>query len=245
MARGEKIVMTVWILTALGWIFSDDLALGAFTIPGWTRILPQPKWVNHGTIAITGAVVLFVTPVNLRKGEFALDWEWARRIPWEVLLLFGGGLAMADAFRSTGLVEWIGDKFTLLSGAPPLLVVLAVCTLLAFSGEVTSNTATASIMMPILGGAVAPALHMHPLLLMFPAGMAISCGFMLPAATPPNAIVFGAGRITVPQMARAGFLVDLLGVFTATAVMYAVGLYVFDIDLGSVPEWAVPASPAP
>ncbi len=242
MVRGERIVLAVWALTALAWILREDLALGSFTVPGWTRILAEPKWVNDGTIAITGAVLLFFIPVDLRKGEFALDWEWAKRIPWEVLLLFGGGLAMAEAFRTTGLLEWVGGKFALLEGMPPLLVVLIVSTLLAFSGEVMSNTATAAIMMPILG-AVAPELGIHPVLLMFPASMAISCGFMLPAATPPNAIVFGAGRISVPQMARAGFLVDLLGVFTVTSIMYLVGLYVFNIDLGSMPEWA--AAPAP
>ncbi len=244
MGRGEIIVLSVWALTALAWIFREDLALGAFTIPGWTTLLlAEPKWVNDGTIAIVGALLLFVIPVNLRKGEFALDWDWAKRIPWEVLLLFGGGLAMAEAFRSTGLVEWVGDKFTMLEGVPPLLIVLIVSTLLAFSGEVTSNTATAAIMMPILA-ALAPEIGIHPLLLMFPAGMAISCGFMLPAATPPNAIVFGAGRISVPQMARAGFLVDLLGVLVVTAMMYLIGVHVFGIEPGVMPEWATIAPPA-
>jgi sodium-dependent dicarboxylate transporter 2/3/5 len=242
MGRGEIIVLCVWGLTALAWVFREDLALGAVTLPGWTRVLGQPKWINDGTIAIIGALLLFVIPVNLRKGEFALDWDWAKRIPWEVLLLFGGGLAMAEAFRSTGLVEWVGGKFTLLEGVPPLLVVLIVSTLLAFSGEVTSNTATAAIMMPILG-AMAPELGIHPLLLMFPAGMAISCGFMLPAATPPNAIVFGAGRITVPQMVRAGFLIDLLGVLVVTTMMYVVGVYVFGIEPGALPKWAEPVPP--
>jgi sodium-dependent dicarboxylate transporter 2/3/5 len=140
------------------------------------------------------------------------------------------------------LVEWVGDKFVLLEGVPPLLVILIVATLLAFSGEVTSNTATAAIMMPILSS-MAPKIGIHPLLLMFPAGMAISCGFMLPAATPPNAIVFGAGRISVPQMARAGFLVDLLGVIVVTAMMYLLGVYVFGIDPHSMPDWATAAPP--
>jgi len=245
MRRGEVVVLCVWTMTALGWIFREDLVLGAVTIPGWTRVLSEPKWVNDGTIAIVGALLLFVIPVDLRRGQFALDWDWAKRIPWEVLLLFGGGLAMAEAFRSTGLVEWVGGKFTLLEGVPTFMIVLIVSALLALSGEVTSNTATAAIMMPILS-AMAPELGIHPLLLMFPAGMAISCGFMLPAATPPNAIVFGAGRISVPQMARAGFLVDWLGVFLVTIVMYLVGVHVFGIESGVLPEWAKsPAPPAP
>ncbi len=244
MSRGERIVLTIWATTCFAWIFREDLVLGSFTIPGWTSLLlPDPKLVNDGTIAIVGALLLFLIPVDLKKGEFALDWEWARRIPWEVLLLFGGGLAMAEAFRSTHLVDWVGDQFVLLKDVPPLLIVLIVAALLAFSGEVTSNTATAAIMMPILA-AMAPEIGIHPLLLMFPAGMAISCGFMLPAATPPNAIVFGAGRITVPQMARAGFLVDIMGVLLVTALMYLIGVHVFGIQSGVVPDWATAPPPA-
>lgn len=243
MNRGETIVLSIWGLTALAWVFREDLVLGSVTIPGWTtRLLSEPKLVNDGTIAIVGASLLFIIPVDFRKGEFALDWEWAKRIPWEVLLLFGGGLAMAEAFRSTGLMDWAGDKFVLLEGVPPLLIILIVAALLTLSGEVTSNTATAAIAMPILG-AMAPEIGVHPLLLMFPAGMAISCGFMLPAATPPNAIVFGAGRITVPQMARAGFLVDLMGVLVVTAMMYLIGVHVFGIVPGVVPDWATAAPP--
>lgn len=243
MGRGERTVLIVWVGTALGWIFSEDINLGGFTIPGWTRILPTPGFVNHGTIAIAASVILFLTPVNLRKGEFALDWDWAKRIPWDVLLLFGGGIALADAFRATGLVNWLGERLTLLDGVPPLLIILAIATLLTFLTEVTSNTATASIMMPILGG-TAQALGVHPLLFMIPAAFSVSCAFMLPVATPPNAIVFGAGYLTVPQMAKAGFCLNLIGILLITTLTYLLAVPVFGISLDSMPDWAAAPPPA-
>jgi sodium-dependent dicarboxylate transporter 2/3/5 len=246
MSRGERTVAVVWALTAFAWIFMEDIDLSVFVVPGWTGlVLPDPGLVNHGTVAIAAAIILFLTPVDLKRGEFALDWEWARRIPWDVLILFGGGIAMADAFRSTGLVEWLGARLEVLEGVPPLLVILAIATMLTFLTEVTSNTATASIMLPILGGAAAPALGVHPLLLMIPAAVSVSCAFMLPVATPPNAIVFGGGHVTVPQMARAGFLLNLTGIVIITALTYAIAVPIFGITLDSTPDWAVAAERNP
>ena len=239
MSRGERVVLAVWIVTALLWIFSDPIDLGAVRVPGWTSLFNDPKFLNHGTVAIASTVVLFVTPVNWRRGEFALDWEWARRIPWDILILFGGGIAMADAFRATGLTLWLGDKLTLLDGVPPILVVLAICALFTFLTEITSNTATAAILLPILGGPAAQALGVHPLLLMLPAALSVSCAFMLPVATPPNAIVFAGGHVSVPQMARAGLLLNLIGVALVTSVVYTIRLRIFDIQLDSVPAWTL------
>jgi sodium-dependent dicarboxylate transporter 2/3/5 len=242
MNRGERVVFAVWSVTALLWIFSDPIEMGAVRVPGWTELFDNPRYLNHGTVAIAATIVLFLTPVDWKRGEFALDWEWARRIPWDVLILFGGGIAMADAFRSTGLTEWLGGKLTMLEGAPPLLIVLTICTLLTFLTEITSNTATATIMLPILGGPAAQALGVHPLLLMLPATLSISCAFMLPVATPPNAIVFGGGHVTVPQMARAGFLLNLTGIVLVTAAVYLIGIPLFGITMDSLPAWASPAT---
>ena len=239
MSRGERIVLVVWVLTAGAWIFRADINLGVLTIPGWRNLFPDPSYIHNGTVAIAAALALFVIPVDLKKGEFALDWEWARRIPWGILILFGGGLALAQAFASTGLVEWLGGKLTLLEGVPPLVVVLAIALMLTFLTELTSNTATTSIMLPILGGAAAPALGVNPLLLMIPATISASCAFMLPVATPPNAIIFGGGHITVPQMARAGVLLNFIGVFLVTLITYFIAIPVFDIVFGEMPSWAV------
>ena len=239
MNRGEKIVLTVAATTALAWIFRADIALGdTFTIPGWANAFPNPAAINDATVAIFFAALLFVLPVDIKRGEFALDWEWARRIPWEILILFGGGLAVAKAFNDTGMVAWIGERLDVLSNFHPIVIVATVCLLLTFVTEMTSNTATTTIMMPIVGGAAATAIGVHPLLLMFPAAISASCAFMMPVATPPNAIVFGAGYVTIPQMARAGLLLNLIGVVLVTAVTYFLAVPVFGISLDTPPLWA-------
>jgi sodium-dependent dicarboxylate transporter 2/3/5 len=243
MGRGEWIVFSVWVLTALGWIFSEDIQIGSRVIYGWSGLFAHPKYINHGTIAICAAVTLFLIPVYPSRGVFALDWEWGKRIPWDVLLLFGGGLAMADAFRATGLTMWVGGKLESLHGVPTIIVIIAIAAMLNFLTEITSNTATASIMLPILGGPVAVALGLHPLLLMLPATIGVSCAFMLPVSTPPNAIVFAGGHITVPQMARAGFLMNLAGIVLITLVTYFIAVPVFGIDLHAPPAWAPPHTP--
>ncbi len=239
MGRGEKIVLVVWIATALSWIFLKDIQIGSVTIHGWADLFPEPKYIRNSTVAIFFSIVLFMIPVDIKKREFALDWEWAIKIPWGVLILFGGGLALAKAFATTGLVQWTGDKLTLLEGVSPLLVIVCIALMLTFLTELTSNVATTSIMLPILGGAVAPVLGVHPLLLMVPAAISASCAFMLPVATPPNAIVFGDGHITVAQMARAGLLINLMGVILVTLITYFLAVPVFEIVLGEVPKWAM------
>ena len=242
MSRGERIVSVVSICTALGWIFRKDIAFGNLVIPGWSDLFPFPGYIHDSTVAIAATVVLFLTPVDLKKGEFALDWEWAKRIPWGILILFGGGLALARAFSETGLVNWLGSRLTLFSDLPPLLVIGAIALAITFLTEFTSNTATTSIMVPILGGAGALALGVHPLLLMVPAALSASCAFMMPVATPPNAVVFGSGQITIPQMARAGIVLNLFGAVLVTLLVYYIAVPVLGIELGEMPDWAI--SPA-
>ncbi|MCS1412149.1 MAG: Sodium-dependent dicarboxylate transporter SdcS [Verrucomicrobia subdivision 3 bacterium] len=243
MNRGEKIILTVWGTTALAWIFRSDIDLGGVVVPGWSRWFPEPTYIHNGTIAIFSSLILFVIPVDRQRGEFALDWNWAKRIPWGILILFGGGLALAEGFSQTKLVQWLGGQLTALEGVPPILVIATIALILTFVTELTSNVATVAIMVPILGGALAPALGIDPLLLMIPATISASCAFMLPVATPPNAIVFGGGRITVPQMARAGLAINFLGVLLVTFVTYSLAVPVFDISLTELPDW-VPVVPA-
>lgn len=239
MSRGEGIVLTVSVLTALAWIFRADIVVGSlFTIPGWSNLFPVPGMINDATVAIFFAALLFVLPVDIRRGEFALDWAWASRIPWGILILFGGGLAVARAFNETGMVQWLGNELAVLSNFPPVLIVMAVALLMTFVTEMTSNTATTTIMMPIVGGVAATAIGVHPLLLMVPAAISASCAFMMPVATPPNAIVFGAGHVTIPQMARAGIVLNLIGVLLVTAVTYFLAVPVFGITFDQPPVWA-------
>jgi sodium-dependent dicarboxylate transporter 2/3/5 len=187
-------------VVAVAWIASPWLGS---LVPGGT--------LSDTVIAIAGAVALFVVPANWGRREFLLDWAWASRAPWHVLLLFGGGLSLAGAIDKTGLAEWIGGGLDLFAVWPLILVVAAVAVLVIFLTELTSNTATTAAFLPVVA-AIGVAAGLDPLTLAVPAVLAASCAFMLPVATPPNAVVYGSGLITVPQMIRAGLVLNLLGV---------------------------------
>ncbi len=237
MSAGERRVLVIFLATALAWIFRVDLELGFATIPGWASRLGLADKISDATVAMIAGTALFFIPVRFRRGEFLLDWATAVKIPWGILLLFGGGIAMSAGFKATGLSVWLGERLAGLGDWPPLAMILAVTALVAFLTEVTSNTATATIFMPIMA-ATAQALHLHPFLLMIPAAVAASCAFMLPVATPPNAIVFASGYVTVPQMARAGFWFNLIAIVLITAIVYLLVAPVFQIDFLSLPSWA-------
>ncbi|MDZ4861149.1 MAG: DASS family sodium-coupled anion symporter [Candidatus Hydrogenedentes bacterium] len=238
MGRGEKIVATVFVLTALGWVFRQDIPVGGFTIPGWTGLIPTAKGVEDGTVAIIGAMLLFMIPVNLREGKFALEWEWAKRIPWGTLLLFGGGMALAEGFKVTGLAEWVGGHLDGIRGLHPLVMVFLIAVGVIILTEFMSNTALTMLMVPLLAVAGPSVLHVHPLFVLVPAVLSASLGFMMPAGTPPNALVFGTGYITIPQMMRAGIVLNIVGIILVTILAYFVIVPVFGIDIHTVPDWA-------
>ena len=205
--RAEKFVGTVAVLTALAWT----------TQPLIAKVAPG---VSEAGIAVACAVVLLVVPMD-GKLRRVIDWKAAERIPWGVLVLFGGGLSLAMAIQESGLAAWIGNAVTGLRGTPPLLLILVVVTVITLLTEFTSNTATAAAFLPI-AASLASGAGISPLVLSVAAGLAASNGFMLPVGTPPNAIVFSSGKLTVPQMARAGLLVDVLFIVLITAVAYLV-----------------------
>lgn len=228
MSRGEKGVAVVFALTALAWIFRRNLELGVLQIPGWASLLGVDEFVHDSTVAIFAALVLFSLPVSWSDREFLLDWSTAARIPWGILLLFGGGIALARGFQSSGLADWVGGQLTILEGLPVPLLILCLCLIVSFLTELTSNTATAALLMPVLAG-TAGSLNVAPELLMIPATISASCAFMLPVATPPNAIVFGSGYLTIPEMAKAGLLMNVLGALVTTLMIYLLGFTVFQI----------------
>ncbi len=230
MKTGEMLVLIIFCLTALGWIFRRDISIGNFQIRGWATLLGIGKWVNDSTVALFGALLLFVIPVNFKKNEFILNWEWAQRIPWGILILFGGGFALAKGFTSSGLDQWIGTAFSGIGNIPPLLLIAAVCILLTFLTEITSNTATITMILPVLG-AMTINLGINPLILMIPATLSTSCAFMMPVATPPNAIVFGSGYLKIQDMARIGIVLNLIGVIVITSIMYLVAFPLLGIIL--------------
>lgn len=219
----EKLVFTVFVLAALAWITRTFL-LSRF-IDG----------LSDGVIAMIFAIILFIIPSVNVKGDHLLDWNTAVKLPWGILLLFGGGLAIAAGFVESELSVWIGSQLAGLSGVHILVVILIVTTLVVFLTEITSNTATASMMFPIMAS-LAVALGFHPYALMVAAAVAASCAFMLPVATPPNAVVFGSGYLRIPDMAKAGFALNIIGIVLVTAAIYFLMPVVWGIDLMTIPE---------
>jgi len=236
MTKGERYVLIIFIITALAWIFLRNIDLGGFIIPGWSNLMGVEKHADDATVAIAAALLLLVIPTNLKEGKFLLDRDWAIKIPWGILLLFGGGIALAAGFKTTGLAAWIGQNLGLFSQVPLTIMIMITCFMLTFLTEVTSNTSTATIFMPILA-ATALAMGINPLLLMIPATISASGAFMLPIATPPNAIVFGSGCVTIPQIAKVGFGLNLIGIIIVTAITYLIAIPAFGIVLGTLPDW--------
>jgi sodium-dependent dicarboxylate transporter 2/3/5 len=213
-SRAETTVAVVFVLTALAWVFREPKTFGTFTIPGLQSFMPE---LRDSTIAMAASLVLFLIPVE-RDGTRALEWPQARRIAWGVLVLFGGGLSLARAMDRSGLAAWIGEGVQGLGQVSPVVIVGVVALLFVFLTEVTSNTATATMAMPVMAGAAA-GLALPALPLMATAALASSMAFMLPVATPPNAIVFGSDYLTIPIMARAGFFLNLLSVTVVTVAV--------------------------
>ena len=204
----EKRVLMMFSLTAFFWI-TRQAPFG-----GWSGLLDLPM-ANDASVAMIAVVVMAALPDG--EGGRLLRWESAVKIPWGVLLLFAGGIAIASAFVQSGLAEIIAQELGALASLPTWLLILSVCLAVTFLTEVTSNTATASLLMPVLA-VTAGATGISPMLLMVPAVMSASCAFMLPVATAPNAIVFGSGKVSIRQMARAGFVLNLIGAFVITGV---------------------------
>ncbi|MBT4588641.1 MAG: DASS family sodium-coupled anion symporter [Rhodospirillaceae bacterium] len=215
MSRGEESVAIVFAGAALGWIFRSQI-VGLTGLP-----------INDTSIAIVAATVLFAWPISREKGQFALDWEAARNVPWGVLLLFGGGLALAGGFKNTGLAEWIGSQ---VSGVDVGIWILVLITTIAiiYLTEITSNTASTATFLPILG-AVAVGLGLDPRVLAIPVALGASMAFMMPVATPPNAIVFSYEEMQLSDMVKAGFWLNIAAVAVAFGAMFLLAPIVFDL----------------
>jgi sodium-dependent dicarboxylate transporter 2/3/5 len=228
MSREEKLVLVVFGATAAAWI------LRSFVI---NRFLPA---VDDSTVAIAGALLLFLVPARDDDGKRTalLDWTTALEIPWGIVLLFGGGLSVASAFDSTGLAGWIGGLLVGLEGVSVAVLVVVVVALTITLTEVTSNTATTAMLMPVLAS-LAVGVSVHPYGVMIAGATAASFAFMLPVATPPNAVVFGSGYITMPQMVRVGLILNVLGAVLIVLVSLTWLPFAWGIDLTRLPPWAV------
>ncbi|MBI93087.1 MAG: anion transporter [Gemmatimonadaceae bacterium] len=225
MQPGERRVLCIFLLTGLGWIFRDI----------WAASLGVEHLVHDATVAVAAALALFVLPSG-NKGERLLDWQQAQTVPWGVAMIVGGGYAIAKGFATTGLATWLGDALAPIAALPLPVIVLLVVLFMTFITEINSNTATASIFLPVLA-TMATAGHTHPFLLMIPATFACSCAFMLPSGTGPNAVIFGSGQVTIPQMSRAGLRMNFISVVMLSVIMVLFAIPLLDIS-GTPPAWA-------
>ncbi|MCA9136925.1 MAG: DASS family sodium-coupled anion symporter [Planctomycetales bacterium] len=230
----EQLLLGVFLLTACAWIFRDFVQkqLGLFLL------------VDDTIIAMIGGLCLFLLPsrrsLENGKREALLTWEDTTHLPWGIVLLFGGGMALAQGFQSTKLAEWIGSQMTLLESVSLVLLVLILIAAVNFLTEITSNLATTSMLMPVLTS-MALSMNVHPFLLMVGATVAASCAFMLPVATPPNAVVFGSGCLRIPDMARTGFWMNVISILVVTLFVYAVLPIVWGIEIETFPDALRPA----
>ncbi len=218
----EKIVLAVFIFTAFCWITRSFLI---------TQFIPA---IDDTIIAMFSAILLFLLPAK-EKGERIINWEEAVRLPWGILLLFGGGMALAAGFQSSGLAKWIGGQITLLQGISIILVVFILIAAVNFLTEITSNLATTAMLLPILAP-MALTIDVHPFLLMVAATVAASCAFMLPVATPPNAVVFGSGYLKIPDMVKTGIWMNIMSICLLSMIAYFLLPYLWNFETTPFPE---------
>ena len=250
MGAEEKRVAAVFVTVAVLWMTRKERLFGPeLDIYGWSHFLdqfllsigssPVGYMIDDGTVSIAMALTLFMIPASKARGGRLLEWDDARKIPWGILLLFGGGLAIAKGFSTSGLSDYVAVQLQALMGdADPLVIVLSTVAFITGLTEVASNTATISLSLPIMAS-LAQAIEAHPMLLLIPTTLAASCAFMLPVSTPPNAIIYGSGRVPIMKMVVAGLWLDLLSVFLLTGFVYTLGHLVFGV-LGEFPLWAAP-----
>lgn len=224
---GEVYVAGAFGLTILAWIFREPKAI----LGARVGLAPLAPWLSDGLIAIGGALALFLVPVSLRPLRFALDWERGGKLPWDIVLLLGGGLALAEGLRQSGLDAFLVQGLAGLDAWPRWALLLLACAAVVALSEVASNTATAALALP-MAGALAERLGASPLAFMLPLTLAASLGYMLPAATPPNAIAIATGHVSPAALARAGFWLNLVGLALVLGACYALGFPVFGLRLG-------------
>ncbi|MFT5640310.1 MAG: sodium-dependent dicarboxylate transporter 2/3/5 [Cyclobacteriaceae bacterium] len=217
----EKAVLIVFVLTATAWMMRSLIE----------RLVPA---IDDTIIAMTAAIILFVIPAKDRSRAI-VNWEEAKELPWGIILLFGGGMALAKGFTETGLADWIAAQLTNMDGLSMILLILVLVTIVNLLTEITSNLATTAMLLPVLAP-MAVSFDIHPLMIMVPVTVAASCAFMLPVATPPNAVVFGSGYLRIPDMVRAGAIMNAISIVIITLATYFLLPLLWEIDPHSFPD---------
>ena len=215
MSRAEVLVALVFGLTAFGWVFQSSLNewLGG-------------RYLDNTIVAMDGGILMFIVPASLRPHEYLLDWESTTRLPWGILLLFGGGLCLAKAMETTGIVQWVGDRIASQPDITLWWLILLLTAFMLFMTEIMSNVALVVIFVPVVFG-IADGLGIEPMYLAVPVTLASSCAFMMPVSTPPNAVVFSSGYIRIGEMARAGLLLNLLSIVVLVVITLTVVRWVY------------------
>ncbi len=211
MSIAEKLVGAIFILTALSWIFQQNINEILCTLLNTQTTEGCRSYLNNTNIAMAGGILMFITPVNLKKHEFVLDWKSTEKLPWGILLLFGGGLSLAKGMEETGIIQFVGDQIAQSTSISFVLLVLLLTSFMLFMTEIMSNVALVVIFVPVVLG-IADGLNVEPTYLAIPVTLASSCAFMMPVSTPPNAVVFSSGFIKITDMIKAGFLLNILSI---------------------------------
>lgn len=221
MSFEEKVVASIFSITALLWFTRADIDFGVDKMSGWSNLFPNKDYLQDSTVAIVMALLLFFIPSKKEKGRALIIWDDVTRLPFDIILLFGGGFALAKGFELSGLSNWLGSQLQFTSHANIYIFIFGMCILVTIISEFASNVACIQLMLPILL-ALQKTMDIHPLMLMIPATLAASLGFMLPVATAPNTIVFGSNRLRVKDMLKAGLVLDIVGIILITLTMLIV-----------------------
>jgi len=232
----EKVVFVLFVILALLWIFRAGIEFESFHIRGWSSVFGYPEYINDGTVAILIAIILFIVPAKSKEAKRIMDWKTVQKLPWNIVLLFGGGFALAAGFQSSGLALWFGEQLSWSRSIHPILIMFSIVTLMSFLTELTSNVASTQMLLPVFA-ALAVSSGNNPILFMIPATLASSLAFMLPTATPPNAIIFGTERIQIRTMIRTGFLLNMLGIIVVVILTWLFGTGFFNAEPGVLPDW--------
>lgn len=234
MSKGEKRVLVVFIFTTIGWIFREDFVIDKLVIPGWASFIGVSEYAKDSTVGMLAALFLFSLSEGNKKR--ILDWKTAVQIPWGVGIIIGGGYAMAQSFKITGLADWIGSQLSFFSDYPTIIVLIVVIAFVLLFTELNPNTASVNIFLPVLG-AMAVAGNINPLLLMVPATFASSMAFIMPAGTGPNTVIFGSNRVTAGDMARCGLGIKIISLVLLIFLAYFLIIPLMGIER-AMPLWA-------
>jgi sodium-dependent dicarboxylate transporter 2/3/5 len=227
MSFEEKCIATLFSMLVALWFTRADLILGSYTFKGWSNIFTQPKFIQDGAVAVAVALLLFIIPAKKEKTTL-LKWEHVKKLPYAVILLFGGGFALSKGFDDSGLTAWLSGQLNFLQNLPPFLIVVSLCIFVILISEFASNMATIQLCLPILM-AISISTHISPLLLMIPATIAASYAFMMPVGTAPNTIIFGSERLRTTDMMKPGIWLNLSAVIIISILMFTWGKWVFGL----------------